>query len=108
MSNPIDGKTVCITGTFTIGDRRHIERRIIALGGTPVKTVTRNTDVLLCGAKPGAKLTDAKNRGIPVIYETEFSKIVRKEGGDAEVMSRTPEVAKTRTVAEMPENYGAF
>ena len=36
-------------------------------------SVTRKTNYLICGEKPGSKLTKARELGIPVLTEQEFS-----------------------------------
>jgi len=42
-------KTFCVTGVLKSGNRSSLEKRLIDLGGIPVKTVTKNTDYLIVG-----------------------------------------------------------
>ena len=52
--------------------RDGINSRIISLGATAGSSVTRKTDFVICGERPGSKLTKAKELGIPVLTEQEF------------------------------------
>lgn len=56
--------------------REDINSRIISLGATASNSVTRKTNYLICGAKPGSKLVKAREIGIPVLTEQEFLKMV--------------------------------
>ena len=46
--------------------------KIISIGANAGSSVTRKTNYLICGEKPGSKLTKAKELGIPVLTEQEF------------------------------------
>ena len=56
--------------------REDINSRIISLGATASNSVTRKTNYLICGAKPGSKLVKAREIGMPVLTEQEFLKMV--------------------------------
>ena len=56
--------------------REDINSRIISLGATASNSVTRKTDYLICGDKPGSKLVKAREFGITVLTEQEFLKMI--------------------------------
>lgn len=75
--NPFKGKTVVITGTLTSMSRDEASKRIEALGGKVAGSVTKNTDLLIAGAKAGSKLKKAQELGIEIIDdEAEFLKML--------------------------------
>ncbi len=71
-NNPFAGCTVVATGKLEHFTRDGINSRITSLGATAGSSVTRKTDYLICGEKPGSKLAKAKELGIPVLTEQEF------------------------------------
>ena len=71
-SNPFTGCTIVATGKLENFTRDGINSRIISLGATAGSSVTRKTDFVICGERPGSKLTKAKELGIPVLTEQEF------------------------------------
>ena len=75
-SNPFTGCTIAATGKLENFTRDGINRRIISLGGIAANSVTRKTDYLICGDKPGSKLVRARELGITVLTEQEFLKMI--------------------------------
>lgn len=71
-NNPFAGCTVVATGKLENFTRDGINSRITGLGATAGSSVTRKTDYLICGEKPGSKLTKARELGITVLTEQEF------------------------------------
>lgn len=71
-SNPFTGCTIVATGKLENFTRDGINSKIISLGAIAGSFVTRKTDFVICGEKPGSKLTKAKELGIPVLTEQEF------------------------------------
>lgn len=71
-SNPFKGCTIVATGRLEHFTRNGINNKIISIGATAGSSVTRKTNYLICGEKPGSKLTKAKELGIPVLTEQEF------------------------------------
>lgn len=65
--NPFKGKTVVITGSFESMSRDEISKKIEALGGKVSGSVSKNTDLVIVGAKPGSKLQKAQQLGIEII-----------------------------------------
>ena len=75
-SNPFTGCTIAATGKLENFTREDINSRIISLGATASNAVTRKTDYLICGDKPGSKLVRARELGITVLTEQEFLKMI--------------------------------
>ncbi|MCA9320737.1 MAG: NAD-dependent DNA ligase LigA, partial [Planctomycetes bacterium] len=63
----LDGKTFVITGTLEGLSRKEAENLIKRHGGKPVSSISKATDYLLCGEKPGSKLTKAEKLGVTVL-----------------------------------------
>ena len=74
--NPFTGCTIAATGKLEHFTRGGINNRIISLGATAASSVTRKTDYLICGDKPGSKLVKARELGITVLTEQEFFKMI--------------------------------
>lgn len=68
--NNLESKTFVITGTVENYKRDDIKKLIEDNGGKVTGSVSKNTDVLICGKKAGSKLTKAKELEIE-IYEDE-------------------------------------
>ena len=75
-SNPFTGCTIVATGKLKNFTRDGINIRIESLGATAANAVTRKTNYLICGDKPGSKLVKAKELGVPVLTEYEFLKMI--------------------------------
>lgn len=71
-SNPFIGCTIVATGKLENFTRDGINSKIISLGATAGSSVSRKTNYLICGKKPGSKLARAKELGIPILTEQEF------------------------------------
>lgn len=71
-SNPFTGCTIVATGKLEHFTRSGINDKIISIGANAGSSVTRKTNYLICGEKPGSKLMKAKELGIPVLTEQEF------------------------------------
>lgn len=81
---PLAGKTVVVTGTLKNFDRAGIEAAIKRYGGKPAGSVSKNTDFVLVGDKPGSKLEDARRLGIPTLTEDEFLRLVGEPAAPAD------------------------
>lgn len=70
--NPFEGKSVAVTGKLGNYTRDDIKARLLELGAKPVSKVSRRTDYLILGERPGNKLVKALALGITVLSEQEF------------------------------------
>ncbi len=72
VGGPLQGRTLCLTGALAGLTRAEATKRIEAAGGRVTGSVGRGTDYLVAGTAPGAKLAEARTRGVKVIGEGEF------------------------------------
>lgn len=70
--NPFREKFVAVTGKLNNYTRDGIKARLIALGARPVSKVSKRTDYLILGERPGNKLLKAQALGITILSEREF------------------------------------
>lgn len=73
IDSEYSGKTCVITGSFEGRSRSEIEARLKELGATVSGSVSKKTDILICGEAAGSKLEKAKSLGIKI--ETSLDKI---------------------------------
>ena len=73
--NPFIGKSIAVTGKLDNYPRAAIKARLMELGANPVSKVSRRTDYLILGARPGNKLVKALALGITVLSEQEFERM---------------------------------
>ena len=86
---PLDGKTICVTGTLVNYDRVGIKETIERFGGKASSSVSKKTTYLLVGSEPGdTKVNKAKELGTPVITEEEFNAMIGATAPD--VQQETP------------------
>lgn len=65
------GKTVVLTGSLKSSSRAELTERLEALGVRVMGQVSKRTDFLIAGAKPGSKLARAEELGVAVLNEDE-------------------------------------
>lgn len=70
--NPFAGRAVAVTGKLNKYTREGIKARLLELGAKPVSKVSRRTDYLILGERPGSKLVKARTLGIIILSEREF------------------------------------
>ena len=63
------GMTVVVTGKLDSMTRTEAEEKIAELGGAATSSVSKKTDLVVCGTDAGSKLTKAQALGIRVIDE---------------------------------------
>ncbi|MBA4066479.1 MAG: NAD-dependent DNA ligase LigA [Isosphaera sp.] len=73
---PLAGKTVVVTGTLVNYDRVGIENAIKEAGGKASGSVSKKTDFVLVGEKPGSKADKAKELGVKILDEAEFRRLI--------------------------------
>lgn len=77
QEGPLSGLTFVITGTLPTMSREGAAEFIEARGGRVTSSISRNTDYLLLGQRPGgAKIRRAKELGMPSITEEELHRLV--------------------------------
>jgi len=72
VAGPLAGKTFVITGTLPTLTREQAADLIESLGGRVVSAVSKKTDYLLVGERPGSKYAKARELGIPMIDESQL------------------------------------
>lgn len=75
-SQKLSGKTIVVTGKLELYTRSGIEAAIEQHGGRASGSVSKNTDYLIVGAKPGSKLSKANSLGVPVLSEEQFRSMI--------------------------------
>lgn len=70
--NPFAGRAIAVTGKLNNYTREEIKARLLELGAKPASKVSRRTDYLIQGERPGSKLAKARTLGIIVLSEREF------------------------------------
>jgi len=71
-NHPLAGKTIVLTGSFSVIQRRAAQEQLRVLGAKPASSVSKNTDVLIAGEKAGSKLSKARELGIEIADETQL------------------------------------
>lgn len=101
----VDGKTVCITGTFSEVDRGDATAKLEALGAKVSSSVSKKTDMLFAGAKAGSKLEKAEELDIPVYGEAELIALFGKPAAKAAKKEPAPaKPAPAKPTAAASEN----
>jgi DNA ligase (NAD+) len=77
---PLDGKTFVLTGTLPELSRDEATKRIRAAGGKVTGSVSKNTDYLVAGDRPGTKLAKAEEVGTEVVDEDGLREILADAG----------------------------
>ena len=72
FSSPIAGKTFVLTGTLEGMSRAEASELIVQNGAEVSGSVSKNTDFVLAGEKPGSKFDKAKALGVKIISKDEF------------------------------------
>ena len=67
-------KTFVLTGTLLSITREEAKEKIENLGGIVTNSVSKKTDVVIVGEKPGSKYDKAIELNIPIWNEEEFLK----------------------------------
>ena len=75
-NDPLAGQTFVITGKLKNQSRENAENIIARLGGSVKSSISKKTNNLIVGDKPGSKLKKAKELNINIINENQFEKII--------------------------------
>jgi DNA ligase (NAD+) len=76
---PLEGKTVVVTGTLDALSRDEVKEVIREAGGKVSGSVSSKTDYLLAGEHAGSKLEKAKELGVSVLSENAFLAMIGKK-----------------------------
>lgn len=77
--NAFKGHNVVLTGKLSNIGRREAGEIIKALGGNLQSTVTKTTTLVIVGENAGSKLEKAREKGIKIINENDFLKIINNK-----------------------------
>lgn len=68
---------VVITGSFENYSRKELEEKFKSMGAKTSSSVSKNTDMVVVGEKPGSKFDKAKELGIRIVEKDELEKIIK-------------------------------
>ncbi len=72
------GKSFVFTGGLASMTREEAGKRVKALGGKVITSVSSKTDYVVLGYKPGSKLKKAEELGITILTEADFLEMTAK------------------------------
>ncbi|MDN5347170.1 MAG: ligase [Clostridia bacterium] len=78
---PLAGKTFVLTGTLPTLTRQEAEELIMKAGGKVSSSVSRRTDYVVVGEKPGSKYEKARELGIAILDEAGLRRLLGGEAG---------------------------
>lgn len=76
LDGPCSGLIIVATGSLDGFTRDGAQEAIIAAGGKPASSVSKNTDFVAAGPGAGSKLSKAEELGIPVLDVEGFKKLL--------------------------------
>jgi DNA ligase (NAD+) len=76
---PLSGKRIVFTGELDGVTRRQAHGIAHELGADVRKSVSKKTDLVVVGADAGKKLQKAFNKGVKVVDEKTFFRMVRRQ-----------------------------
>ena len=74
----LSGQTFVITGTLDNYSRQDVVDMIESNGGSVTTSVSKNTDYLIYGTKPGSKYEKAETLEVVLLNESEFENLINK------------------------------
>jgi DNA ligase (NAD+) len=76
---PLAGKSFVFTGTMSSMSRPEAKKIVQSLGGLVTASLTKTTDYLVAGEAPGSKFDKARQAGVAIIDEENFTKLISVE-----------------------------
>jgi DNA ligase (NAD+) len=76
---PLEGKTIVFTGELDGVTRRQARGIAYELGASVKKSVSDKVDLVVAGTDAGKKLQKAFNKGVKVVTEKDFFRMVRRQ-----------------------------
>jgi len=73
----LEEKTFVLTGALKTMTREEAKEKIRELGGDVSEFVSKKTDFVVVGEKPGSKYEKAKKLGVKTINEQEFLRLLK-------------------------------
>jgi len=77
ISNKLEDKTFVLTGGLTKLTRDDAKDKIRELGGKISTSVSKKTDYVVVGEKPGSKFEKAKKLGVKILNQEELLKLLK-------------------------------
>ncbi len=77
---PFEGKSIVVTGELSRFSRQKAEALTHQLGGKAASSVSRKTEFVVVGERPGSKLQRAQELGVKVLDEAEFLALLTQHG----------------------------
>ena len=78
LKSYLSGNTFVITGTLDNYSRQDVVDILESYGGTVTTSVSKNTDYLIYGSKPGSKYEKAETLGVQTLDESKFKDLISK------------------------------
>jgi len=75
VKSKITGKKIIFTGTLSSMSRAEAKTKAEKLGAKVVSSISKSTDILVTGENSGSKLKKAKELGVKVMNEKEWSNL---------------------------------
>jgi DNA ligase (NAD+) len=76
LAGRLAGRRVVLTGKLTLVTRAVAEELVGRHGGTVQRSVSRRTDLVVVGSRPGSKLDRARELGIETLDDGSFLELI--------------------------------
>ncbi|MFC4892068.1 NAD-dependent DNA ligase LigA [Pseudofrancisella aestuarii] len=70
-------KTIVITGTFEKYNRDNLTQLLKSMGAKVTSSVSKKTDMLICGDNAGSKLEKAQSFGVEIVLEDKLEELLK-------------------------------
>lgn len=77
--NYFSGKKIVLTGALQSFKREELSEILLSFGADVVSSVSKNTDLVICGEDAGSKLAKAQSLNIKTINEQELLELLKNE-----------------------------